>query len=233
MHDFPPSPPGPPWRVLPPLSATAPARLLVFLHGAGSRPEDVVSFALSWQRKFPGATAVLMRGLRVSRVPGGHDWYDVRAAANARAEQASQAALVVADRIVSAQASHAIGAARTVLIGYAQGATLALELARGQPPTAGIVVAYAGRLASPIRPGERIAPTIHLLHGEHDTWVPVALAHTAARSLRAGGAQVTLDVLAGGHAIGQHMVVVGTTRVMQTVFQGRRRPARIAGPTLH
>ncbi len=52
------------WLELPPISASAPRRLLVFLHGAGSSPENFAPVAIAWQLKFPGATAVLLQGLR-------------------------------------------------------------------------------------------------------------------------------------------------------------------------
>ena len=58
------------WLELPPLSERAPRRLLVFLHGAGSRPEAFAPVAIAWQLKFPGATVAILQGLHESA--GGH-----------------------------------------------------------------------------------------------------------------------------------------------------------------
>ncbi|MCL4747629.1 MAG: dienelactone hydrolase family protein, partial [Burkholderiaceae bacterium] len=123
----------------------------------------------------------------------------------------------------------------TVLVGFSQGATVALELARARPALASIVVAYAGRLASPIREDDRVESTIHLIHGELDSLVPAVHARQALRGLRAIGADVTLDITADGtHSIGQDMIILGTTRVMQTVFRGRRAVRRkTSRPGLH
>ena len=45
-----------------------------------------------------------------------------------------------------------------------------------------------------------------------------------ARGLRAIGADVSLDIVEDeAHAIGQGLVNLGTTRVMQTLFRGRQR----------
>jgi hypothetical protein len=53
----------------------------------------------------------------------------------------------------------------------------------------------------------------------------------AYRGLLAVGADVTFDVVEGeAHVIGQDMVNLGTTRVMQTLFRGRRARGR---PTIH
>jgi phospholipase/carboxylesterase len=212
------------WLELPPISASAPRRLLVFLHGAGSSPETFAPVAIAWQLKFPGATAVLMQGLR--RLAAGADWFD-GADRDARGPVGvDRATAEVGERIERLQRQLGLDAPDTVLVGFGQGATMVLELARARPALAAIVVAYAGRLARPIAEGDRVGATVHLIHGEFDSVVPAVHASRAFRGLRAIGADVTLDIVEDeSHSIGQGMVNLGTTRVMQTVFRGRR-PAR-------
>lgn len=223
------------WLEMPPISAQAPRRLLVFLHGAGSRPEVFAPIAVSWQLKFPGATAAILQGLQPSPSCQGLDWFDARGIAAERAERVDRATRAVAGRLSALQQSAQVGADQTVLVGFSQGATVALELARACPELASIVVSYAGRLATPIRSEERVRATIHLIHGELDTLVPAVHAKQALRGLRAIGADVTLDITADGtHSIGQDMIILGTTRVLQTVFRGRApRRTRRARPILH
>jgi phospholipase/carboxylesterase len=218
------------WLELPPISEGAPRRLLVFMHGAGSSPEEFAPVAVSWQLKFPGATAAILQGLQPGSAHEGLDWFDGRGVAADRLGRVEQATRAVAARVQALQQATGVGASQTVLVGFSQGATVALELARARPDLAAIVVAYAGRLASPIRRDERVNATIHLIHGELDSLVPAVHAQQALRGLRAIGADVTLDITADGtHSIGQDMIILGTTRVMQTVFRGRRPPARTAG----
>jgi phospholipase/carboxylesterase len=212
------------WLELPPISAHAPRRLLVFLHGAGSRPEVFAPIAVSWQLKFPGATAAILQGLQPSPARDGLDWFDARGVAADRVERVDQATRAVAARLLALQQAAQVGSEQTVLVGFSQGATVALELARARPGLASIVVAYAGRLATPIRSEERVSATIHLIHGELDSLVPAVHAKQALRGLRAIGADVTLDITEDGtHSIGQDMIILGTTRVLQTVFRGRTR----------
>lgn len=213
------------WLELPPISATAPRRLIAFLHGAGSAPEAFAPVAVAWQLKFPGATTVVLQGLEPAVFPGTRNWFDGTGDAQARATAARRAASIVAERIAALQSQFSLAAAQTVLVGFSQGATLALEIARLRPGRVGIVVAYAGRLARPVLPGERIEPTIHLIHGEFDSWVPTVHATRALAGLSAVAADVTLDIVEDGiHSVGQDMVILGTTRVMQTLFRGRRPP---------
>jgi phospholipase/carboxylesterase len=216
------------WLELPPISPAAPRRLLVFLHGEGSSPERFAPVAIAWQLKFPGATAVLLQGPRGC---AGGGWFDARHRGARGAQGVDPVAAEVAARIAGLQRATGVGPADTVAIGHAQGATVALELARGHGALAGIVVAYAGRLARPIAEGERITAAVHLIHGEFDSVVPSVHATRALRGLRAAGADATLDIVEDeAHAIGQELVNLGTTRVMQTVFRGRRPAAR---RTLH
>lgn len=217
------------WIELPPISPTAPRRLLCFLHGAGSSPEAFAPIAIAWQLKFPGATAAVLQGLEPRA--RGADWFDPRDHARHGAQRVSDAASRVAQRIEQLQTSLQISPAETVVVGFSQGATVALELARSQPDRVGIVVSYAGRLVRPVRDGDRVEPTVHLIHGELDSVVPSAFGAQAYRGMRAIGADVTLDIVEDeAHTIGQALVNLGTTRVMQTLFRGRS-PAR--RPTLH
>jgi phospholipase/carboxylesterase len=217
------------WLEMPPISGTAPRRLLVFLHGAGSSPETFAPIAVAWQLKFPGATAVLLQGLEPR--DDGADWYDPSDRNGEGSGRITRVARQVAERIGTLHEALALQGLDTVVVGFSQGATVALEIARSHPATAAIVVAYAARLSTPIRPDEQVGSTVHLIHGEFDSVVPAVYASRAYRGLRAVGADVTLDIVADEtHTIGQELVSLGTTRVMQTLFRGRS-PAR--RPTVH
>jgi phospholipase/carboxylesterase len=215
------------WLELPPMSPSAPPRLLVFLHGAGSTPEAFAPVAIAWQLKFPGATAILLQGLQPAASGEGFDWFDGSGVAHDRVARIDAAARQAGERVAALQQEYGLDAAQTVLIGFSQGATVALELVRALPDLAAIVIAYAGRLATPIRREERVLATVHLFHGELDSIVPAVHSRRAHRGLLAIGADTTLDLTENGvHTVGQDMVILGTTRAMQTVFRGRRALAR-------
>lgn len=217
------------WIELPPISGSAPKRLLVFLHDAGSTPEVFAPVAIAWQLKFPSATAAVMQGLQPSG--DGTHWFDAYDHDERGPARIDEARDTVAARIVGLQRALGLDAVRTVLVGVGQGATIALELARLLPGLASIVVSYAGRLARPMRDADSVGATVHLIHGEFDSLVPSVHSTRALRGLRAIGANVTLDIVEDeAHAIGQEMVNLGTTRVMQTLFRGRSPAKR---PTLH
>lgn len=88
------------------------------------------------------------------------------------------------------------GAAATTLLGFSQGAIMALESTQQPEPLATRVIAIAGRFAQP----PRVAPAqlaLHLLHGEQDRVMAPSLASEAAAQWRALGGRATLDLLPG------------------------------------
>lgn len=211
------------WLELPPHRGGKPNRLLVFLHGAGSSPEMFAPVALAWQFKFPNSTAIVLEGLTRGSLGAGRDWFDPRVGGQDAGGLAAAAAREVANRIEAARLALDISTEQTLVVGFSQGASVALELAKLERPCCQMIVSYAGRLIRPVAPGTSLAPTIHLLHGEFDTHVLAQQSLRAFRALRDANANVSVDVIADGvHSIGQDMINVGTTRAMQTIFQRRK-----------
>jgi len=211
------------WLELPPHREGKPNRLLVFLHGAGSSPEMFAPVALAWQFKFPNATAIVLEGLTQGSLGSGRDWFDPRVGGPDAGDLAAAAALEVSKRIETARLALDLSVEQTLVVGFSQGASVALELAKLERPCCQMIVSYAGRLIRPVAPGTVLTPTIHLLHGEFDTHVLAQQSLRAFRALRDAQAKVSVDVIADGvHSIGQDMINVGTTRAMQTIFQRRK-----------
>lgn len=211
------------WLELPPVAAVAAKRLLVFLHGAGSSPEVFAPVALAWMLKFPSAAAVLMRGLQPASAGQGHDWFDARGSTETHAARIAAARNELARRVGALQTEHGLAGAQTAVIGFSQGAIVALDLARVRPDLMHAVIAYSGRMLPLPGVDERIQPVVHLIHGELDSLVPLTQARRTHQRLQAVGATATLDIVEGqGHSITQDMIILGTTRLMQTLFRGRK-----------
>jgi predicted esterase len=153
-----------------------------------------------------------------------------------RRDAAASCARLVARQIQDQQRLLGLLASQTTVIGFAQGATVALELVRRStleeahedsgPSTSlcSVVVAYAAQLARPLLAHERVDGSVHLIHGDLDHRVPAIYGHQAYRSLKAAGADVTWDLLADAtHTIGQDGVIVGTMRALHSIFRGRSK----------
>ena len=97
-------------------------------------------------------------------------------------------------------------AAATAIIGFSQGATIALESTVTFDDLAARAVGISGRFAAlPERVPE--TATIHLLHGKEDTVVPYRHTVDAAQHLLRLGADVTADVVPFiGHEIDDELI---------------------------
>jgi phospholipase/carboxylesterase len=216
------------WIELPPINGGEPQRLLIFLHGAGSNPDSFAPVAIAWQLKFPTAAAFVLQASEPSAVPAPEgsmprfDWFN----SHAPDHKTVRGATLTAEKAIrTIQASTGLGIHQTIVIGYSQGATVALDIARLVPKVADIVVSYAGQLSGAILAGEKISVSaLHLIHGELDSLVTLDKAQRAYAQLMQAHGDVTLDILEDGtHTIDQDSINVSTTRVMQTIFRGRKK----------
>jgi phospholipase/carboxylesterase len=220
------------WIELAPSNGAAPKRLILVLHDALGNADQMMPIGIAWQLKFPTALVAI---LDAPTLAGGKKryWYPPLAPAEA-ISQDLQAGLEYLKKVsVSLLDQYQLPAHEMLVIGFGQGADLALEFARtNHHGHQAITIAYAGRLLRPIGPQEQLSARIHLLHGQSNSLVPVQHAEKAQRQLEASGARVTLDIVEDlGHDIDQDMINLSTWRAMRSVFDGRKKPSTT--PLLH
>ncbi|MCC7182671.1 MAG: hypothetical protein IT509_03775 [Rhodocyclaceae bacterium] len=131
-----------------------------------------------------------------------------------RPERVASALPAFADQVAARQRQTGVGAARTTLIGFLQGAITALESTQqpDRPPIAGRVIAIACRFSRPPRhaPAGVVA---NLMYGDEERVMPVDRAVEAERELRALGAVATQ---AARHGAGPNLCSCGR------LYPGRR-----------
>jgi phospholipase/carboxylesterase len=203
-------------------AATPGAELLLLFHGVGSSTEDLRPLGQALATHRPQAWVISVRSPLRSESGAGWQWFSVQGVT----EQSRPARVVAAmpaflARVQAWQRVTGAAAAHTTLVGFSQGAIMALESTQqdGQAAPAGRVVAIAGRFAQP----PRRAPTstvVNHMHGDQDRVMPVVLAVEADRQLRALGARSTLDRFAGlGHGIDAQVVEAIARRMSQAAEQ--------------
>lgn len=199
------------------------AELLLLFHGVGSSAEDLAPLGQALARQRPRAWVISVRSPDPSDFGQGWQWFSVQGVNEANRPARVAAAMPgFMQRVAQWQAHTGLAPACTTLIGFSQGAIMALESTQATSPhIAGRVVSIAGRFAQP----PRLAPAgtvVNLIHGEQDRVMPVSLADDAMRALQALGATVTLDRFSGlGHGI--------DARVLDAIL--RRSPTQVTEPT--
>ena len=187
-------------------TAAAPQLLLLF-HGVGSSAEDLRPLGQALAALRPQAFVVSVRSPEASDAGQGWRWFSVQGVTEADRPQRVAAAMPrFVDAVRAWQRESGVGPAATALIGFSQGAIMALESTQQTDPIAQRVIALAGRFAQP----PRVAPphvVLHLLHGEQDRVMPWALATEAATQWRALRGEATLDLFPRlGHGIDARVV---------------------------
>ena len=198
--------------------------LFVFLHGCGATAQSMIPIAFKFQARFPSAALVVPSGFNPDAHGGAaQDWYPTRGLhCDNHGERVATVLPDLEDLVRREQTNFGVTASRTVLIGFSQGGTLALEAVK-TPDIAGAVVAFSSRYAKLPARGARIGSRIHLVHGEVDSVVSRVYAERAARVLSGLHVPVTLDIVEDmGHALSHRAISLGSLRLLQGIYEGRR-----------
>lgn len=180
------------------------AQLVLLFHGVGSSADNLVPVGGAIAQARPDAFIVSVNGPHPSTLGSGREWFSVVGITEEnRPGRIAKAMPLFRNAVEHWQKASAIDPAGTVLVGFSQGAIMALESTQGETelPPAQRVIAMAGRFAQPVRRASA-GLKFHLIHGEQDGVVPTRSSVAAARELQGAGADVTLDLLPGlGHGI--------------------------------
>ena len=203
-----------------------PARhLFVFLHASGADARSMIPAAFKYQGRFPSAALVVPSGFSLyGKTSGSKQWFSTKNLSMENHMDRVSAILPRIEQLVRReQTNHLVPRERTVLIGYSQGGTVALEAVKAMPELAGAVVAYAARFARLPQAGTRMDSRIHLVHGGYDSVVSRVYAERAARALAGLRVPVTLDIIEDlGHALTHEAICRGSLRLLQGIYERRR-----------
>lgn len=194
---------------------TAPAQQLILLfHGVGSDPQAMQPLGQRLADDFPNAMVVSTAAANPSSLGRGFEWFSVIGITeDNRVDRINAAMPAFMACVAHWQNQSGVAAAATALIGFSQGAIMALESVKQNPPPAGRIVAIGGRFAT--LPGEVLLDvTVHFLHGKDDAVIPYSNSVLAAHHLRDLGSDVTAEVLPFiGHEVHPEFVELVRTKL--------------------
>jgi phospholipase/carboxylesterase len=182
------------------------------LHGLGADGADLIDLAPYWAKALPHAVFVAPHAPTPYAEAGfGRQWFALWDRSEDALAEGADTAQEWLDRFIDLELVR-LGLTQYALMGFSQGAMMALHvgLRRKHPPVA--ILAYSGRLIAPDRLVEATGhPPILLVHGEADPVVPALESHKAAASLRASGQSVqTLFAPGLGHGIDDAGLAAGS-----------------------
>ncbi len=189
-----------------PASGGAPKSLVIFLHGYGSNGADLISLAPYWRAALPNTLFIAPNAPQpCPGAPGGYQWWPLTSPAPAaRAAGVRQPAAALNAFIDGQLERYGLTEDSVALVGFSQGAMMALHVGPRREQTLAGIVGYSGMLADPaaVTAEVRTKPPVLLVHGEADSVIPVIALQEGKLVLGSLGFKVATHISAGlGHSI--------------------------------
>jgi predicted esterase len=181
---------------------------LVLLHGRGGSAQEMLTLARDLHPSSPAGLAWLVPEA------AGRLWYPFSLLEKVeRNRPALNSALALVKRVMEKIAAANLAPERVVLLGFSQGASVALEFAARNPQRYGAIIALSGALLGPEGTprdyeGSLAGTPLFLGHGDSDPNLPKRRVDETATVFERLGAMVTKRVYAGlGHALSPDEIV--------------------------
>jgi len=192
-------------------------QLLLLFHGVGDNPANMAQIGSWFAPLFPDALVVSVGGVEPCG-PNGRQWFSVQGVTEENRQERVDAIMpTFVDTVRYWQQQSGVGANATALIGFSQGAIMALESVKAEAGLASRVIAFNGRYAHlPELPTPET--TIHLIHGGEDRVIELSHAVAGQEALIRAGGDVTLDIVDDlGHAIDDRSIQFALDHLRFTV----------------
>jgi len=188
--------------MLPPKSGGAAKQAMVLLHGYGADGADLLSLGYQWRELWPDMLFVAPNAPQACAAnPGGYEWFPLgpdRIAGRIAGVEGARPVLV--NFLMDLWVQTGLGPADTVLVGFSQGAMMALHVGTGLDRPLAAIVAFSGGLV--LGEGPYALSPVAVVHGDADAVVDPDLGREAAQVLGAKGFEVALHMSPGiGHGI--------------------------------
>ncbi|EFO33104.1 phospholipase/carboxylesterase family protein [Roseibium sp. TrichSKD4] len=197
-----------------PKSGNPPRQLVVILHGYGADGEDLIDLGRAWSETLPDAVFVAPNAPEPLpfEVLGGRQWFALQERDMHEYSLGSEAARALLDTFLDNELQrYGLSDNDMTLVGFSQGAMMALHtgLRRTAPPKG--ILAYSGLLPAPDQlQGVNTTTPVLMVHGAEDDVVPPYHLDAGAKALSNAGVAVEGHLLEGlGHSIDERAMVLG------------------------
>ena len=192
-------------KSIPPANGGKPKQLVVFLHGYGSNGDDLIALSPYFAKMLPDAEFISPNALEHDDYGMGYQWFSLAVRTPEKyLSGIKQAGPRLLKYLLEQLKVRGLEEKDMALIGFSQGAMMALHVgARMDQPVAG-VVAFSGALigAELLETEAKSKPPILIVHGEKDDVVPFSSMANAESALEQAGFFVaTLSRPALAHSI--------------------------------
>jgi phospholipase/carboxylesterase len=187
-------------------------QLVVILHGFGADGEDLISLGQQWSQILPDAAFVAPHAHEpCEHMPSGRQWFRLTDRNPHERWNGACAAAPILNAFIDAElAKHALPGSKVALVGFSQGAMMAMHVGLRRPFAPAGILSYSGLLVGPekladdlkTRPAGQNTPPMFLLHGTADEVIPAEALFGSAQAICEAGASCQWRLAPGlGHNI--------------------------------
>ncbi len=187
-------------------------QLVILLHGYGANGDDLIELGHYWSSILPEAEFLAPHALfSCELTPLGYQWFSLRDwQPSVLLEQVKLAAPTLNKFIDQSLEERRLKDDNLVLMGFSQGAMMALYTALTRPVSCAGVIGYSGALIYGESTGQESQPSVLLVHGDADQVVPYEAMSDAQKRLSSMGIPVqTYTCPSLGHGIDQKGLELG------------------------
>lgn len=221
---------GPEASVYGPESGDDPEQLVVMLHPSGSTGLDMLTLAPFFARILPDAVFIAVDApLPWKDTADLYEWFERDDTAPEIMQAQIGAAALMVERFIRHYAliyriEYGIPADKVALLGYSQGATMALYVAPRLPFRVGAVVAISGLMIEDqdLSSFRFKKMPVHLIHGEADTIVSVSAHFQAEKTLEQAGFKISGWVIKGGGHLIKPVSIMEAARFLSGIWADAR-----------
>ena len=198
---------------LKPRSGRAPQQLVILLHGFGADGTDLIEIGRAWQPWLPDAAFYAPHAPEPCIAGGqGRQWFSLTFRDPHERWRGVNHAEPGLDALVDGElAAAGLPIGRLALVGFSQGAMMALHVGLRRPAAPAAIVALSGMLVQEegrgpdsLAEGARCRPPLLLAHGDRDDVIPVDALFDSAETIAKAGLACEWHLAAGaGHGIDQ------------------------------
>jgi phospholipase/carboxylesterase len=188
----------------------------ILLHGRGRSPEEMVDLATRLENLDS------IRWIVPAAETG--SWYPYRFSDSVALNEPFLSQAIEKCRLAQVEASEEgrLKPERMAVVGFSQGACLAIEFVLRHPGCCGTLIAFTGGFMEQREPNSKILPTslaglqVLITGSDIDEWVPEQSSRETARILRELGAEVTLRIYADRPHIVNESELTEARRLLET-----------------
>ena len=196
-----------------PASKAKPRQLVILCHGLGADAFDLIDLAPSWQHACPDALFASVHAPFKHDSGFGRQWWSVTDRSPAVTEAGVRTAAPYLHGFIDAELSRlGLPPEAYSIMGFSQGAMIALFTGLRRPVAPRAILAFSGALIAPETLAAELAnrAPVLMVHGEADEVVPVSRSRDAATALAAAGVPVEAHYIPRlGHGIDETGISLG------------------------